>query len=242
MKAPLAPLCAVFASLCLFVSLAGSQTSDTPRAWIDPTGPDWRSLTLDDFDNVNGEKDTWTATGNDIHSTGVPVGVARSKKQYTNFEMVAEWRHLKSAGNSGIFVWAPEEAFKDLKPGKLPRGGIEVQILDHGFREQYEKRSKKKGDWFTTQGDIFPVLPSKFKPFAPTSPDGKRSFPRKNLTKGTPEWNHYYIRAINGEIRLWINGEEVSGGNNAEPRSGYLCLEAEGSPIDFRNLRIRELP
>ena len=43
------------------------------------------------------------------------------------------------------------------------------------------------------------------------SPPVMPSFPRKNLTKGMGEWNHYYIRAINGEIRLWVNGEEVSG-------------------------------
>ena len=74
------------------------------------------------------------------------------------------------------------------------------------------------------------------------SPDGKRSFPRKELSKGVGEWNHYYVRAINGEIRLWVNGEEVSGGTGAQPSSGYLCLESEGSPVEFRNLRIRELP
>ena len=34
------------------------------------------------------------------------------------------------------------------------------------------------------------------------SPEGSRSFPRKNLSKGINEWNHYYVRAINGEIRL----------------------------------------
>ena len=74
------------------------------------------------------------------------------------------------------------------------------------------------------------------------APDGSRSFPRKHLAKGHREWNHYYIRAINGEVRLWVNGEEVSGGNGCEPASGYLCLESEGSPIIFRKLRIRELP
>ena len=47
---------------------------------------------------------------------------------------------------------------------------------------------------------------------------------------------------INGEVRLWVNGEEVSGGNHCEPRSGFLCLESEGSPVEFRGLRIRELP
>ena len=50
------------------------------------------------------------------------------------------------------------------------------------------------------------------------------------------------VRAINGEVRLWVNGEEVTGGTNCEPRTGYLCLESEGSPVEFRGLRIRELP
>jgi hypothetical protein len=79
-------------------------------------------------------------------------------------------------------------------------------------------------------------------PFPPLSPNGSRSFPRKNLSRGHGEWNHYYVRGINGEIRLWVNGEEVSGGANSRPATGYLCLEAEGAPIEFRNLRIRELP
>ncbi|MFT3880635.1 MAG: DUF1080 domain-containing protein [Gemmatales bacterium] len=115
-------------------------------------------------------------------------------------------------------------------------------MLDHGYTEQYEKSSGKKATWFTTNGDVFPVGSSKMKPFAPVSPDGSRSFPRKNLSKGINEWNHYYVRAINGEIRLWVNGEEVSGGNHIEPRTGYLCLESEGSPIEFKEIRLRELP
>jgi hypothetical protein len=80
------------------------------------------------------------------------------------------------------------------------------------------------------------------KPFPPLSPDGSRSFPRKNLSKGIEQWNHYYVRAINGEVRLWVNGEEVSGGTEINPARGFLCLESEGSPIEFRGLRIRELP
>ncbi len=80
------------------------------------------------------------------------------------------------------------------------------------------------------------------KPFPPISPNGSRSFPTKDLSKGINEWNHYYVRCINGEVRLWVNGEEVSGGTDCQPSSGYICLESEGSPIEFRNLRIRELP
>jgi 3-keto-disaccharide hydrolase len=225
-----------------FVSLALSADppASPPRAFIDGTALGWKTLGADDFVNVNCVEDTWKWKDGELHCTGQPIGVCRSQKQYTNFELVAEWQHLKSAGNSGIFVWTPPQSLEGLKPNKLP-AGIEVQILDHGYMENMQTK-KKKTDWFTTHGDVFPVGKTKMKPFPPTSPNGSRSFPRKNLTKGFGEWNHYYVRAINGEIRLWVNGEEVSGGNEIEPRTGYLCLESEGSPIDFRNLRIRELP
>ena len=212
------------------------------RACVDGTEPGWRAQGERDFANVNCRLDTWTWKGEFLSCTGQPVGVMRSRLQFTNFELVVEWRHLRSGGNSGVFVWVPQEALNGLKPGSLPTYGIEVQALDHGFAEQHEKRSGKKGDWFTTDGDVFAVGKSKMTPFLPRSPDGSRSFPRKLLSKGVGEWNHYYVRAINSEVRLWVNGEEVSGGNGCQPRMGYLCWESEGSPIEFKNIRIRELP
>ena len=211
------------------------------RAIIDGEGLGWRPLGKDDFVNVNGEPGTWTWTDGLAHCTGQPVGVIRSTTQYTNFELVAQWRHLKDAGNSGIFVWTIPSSLEGLAPGKLPQG-IEVQVLDLGYAAQFEKRTGKKPDWFTSHGDVFPVGAAKMTPFPPVSPKGGRSFPRKELSRGVGLWNHYYVRAINGEVRLWVNGEEVSGGTNCEPRTGFLCLESEGSPVEFRNLRIRELP
>lgn len=221
---------------------ADDETLVLPKATIDGTGPGWRALGEEDFAHVNCDPETWTFKNGEIQCTGQPVGVMKTKQQFTNFELVVEWKHLKAAGNSGVFVWASEKALTDLKRGTLPPGGIEVQILDHGYTEQYEKNSGKKADWFTSNGDVFPVGSSKMKPFPPLSPNGNRSFPRKNLSKGVGEWNHYYVRAINGEVRLWVNGEEVSGGSDCDPKTGHLCLESEGSPIEFRNLRIRELP
>jgi hypothetical protein len=223
--------------------LAAEEPAVLPKAFIDGIGPDWHELVEDDFADVNGEPETWTWKDGVIHCTGTPVGVLRTKKQYTNFELVGQWQHLSSGGNSGFFVWCSEAALKDLPPGKLPPGGIEVQVLDHGFVENYIKKTGKQGPFFfTTDGDVFPVGKSTMKPFEPKSPNGARSFPRKKLSKGHGEWNHYYIRAINGELRLWVNGEEVSGGNECNPASGYLCLEAEGAPVEFKNLRLRELP
>ena len=224
------------------VSALCADDKPAPKAFIDGEGPGWVLLGEKDFENVNCDKETWTWKDDGVHCTGKPVGVIRSKKPYKNLELVAQWRHLTSGGNSGIFLWASEEALTGLKPGTLPPGGIEVQVLDHGYAEQYEKSQGKKPDWFTTNGDVFPVGKSDMKPFPPVAPGGKRSFPRKNLSLGKGEWNHYYVRAINGEVRLWVNGEEVSGGTDCTPNSGFLCLESEGAPVEFKGVKIRELP
>ena len=237
---------AAFVVLCFAVMVVTAQEpvskSDSPStaAKIDGTGPGWKALTEADFVNVNCDEDTWKWTEQGIECTGKPTGVIRSKKPYTNFELVVEWKHLKPAGNSGVFVWTPENSL-NIQPNDLP-AGIEVQILDLGYATQFQERTGKKADWFTTHGDVFAVGGSKMNPFPPISPNGSRSFPRKELTKPAGQWNHYYIRAINGEVRLWVNGEEVSGGSGCDPKTGYLCLESEGSPIQFRGLRIRELP
>src|ERR1044071_6633270 len=220
----------------------GQDPQVRPRAFVDGTEPGWRALVQEDFTNVNCDPESWTWKNDLLSCTGQPIGVMRTQHTVTNFELVVEWRHLRSGGNSGVFVWVSEEALKEIKPNELPKYGIEVHIRDHGFAQQYEQRTGKKGDFFTTNGDIFAVGKSKLKPFPPTSPNGSRSFPRKQLSKGVGEWNHYYVRAINGEVRLWVNGEEVSGGTEIRPAWGYLCLESEGAPVQFRELYIRELP
>ncbi|MFM2169991.1 MAG: hypothetical protein RI957_220 [Verrucomicrobiota bacterium] len=218
------------------------QAAETTRAVIDDTAPGFRDLVAADFCKVNSADDTWSWQGTMLQCTGQPISVMRTAKEYKNFEMVVEWMHQKPAGNSGVFVWCTSASIEKLtnegKPG-LPQG-IEVQILDLGYATQ-TKASGKATDWFTCHGDVFAVG-IKMNHFPPLSPNKSRSFPRKNLCKGHGEWNHYYIRAINGEVRLWVNGEEVSGGNGVEKPQGYLCLESEGSPICFRKLRIRELP
>ena len=225
-------------ALAFVAVVVGQNTPPTPKAFIDGTGPGWRTLGAADFTNVNCASNTWTWKDAGVHCTGEPIGVIRSTQAMTNLEMVVEWRHLRSAGNSGVFLWATERSIRDLEAGngRLPEG-IEVQVLDHGYTEQYEKQSGKKSDWFTSHGDVFPTGKADMKPFPPAAPGGKRSFPRKNLSLGFGEWNHYYVRAINGEVRLWVNGDEVSGGTNCTPAKGFLCLESEGSPIEFRKLR-----
>lgn len=210
-------------------------------AIVDGSGPGWQELDEDDFAQVNSADDTWTFTDGLIQCTGQPVSVMRTRKQYTNLELVCEWRHMRDAGNSGIFVWTIPESLERLQGPGLPHG-IEVQVLDLGYKARYEQGGQRQADWFTCHGDVFPVGAAVMTPFAPVAPNGKRSFPSQKLSLGVRQWNHYYIRAINGELRLWVNGEEVSGGTQCSPATGYLCLESEGSPVEFRGLKIRELP
>ena len=138
---------------------------------------------------------------------------------------------------------------------ELPRSGIEVQVLDAGYETDWLQQKGKRADWFTGHGDVFPVGASTMRALLPqlTYDEGgatwsvgnatsARSFPSKRLVLPAGQWNHYYVRAINGELRLWVNGEEVNGGTRCTPATGHLALEAEGAPIEFRNLRIRELP
>ena len=177
--------------------------------------------------NVNCAPETFTVRDGMIHCDGIPTGALRTQRQYENFVLELEWRHLKPGGNAGVFIWS----------GPMPALGqpflraIEVQVLAHGYG---------KSDWFTTHGDIFPIHGSTMKPFAPNR--GDRSFPRESRSLGAPEWNHYRIVATNGVIRLSVNGAEVSGGTACNWRRGYIALESEGGVVDWRHLRLLELP
>lgn len=180
--------------------------------------------------NANCAPETWSVRDGLIHCTGEPTGALRTERQYENFILEADWHFLGSGGNSGIFIWATPIA----APGVPFLRSIEVQVLDHGFN------IPGKNEWYTTHGDVFPIHGATMKPFG--RHNGDRSFPSEERSKGSPEWNHYRIVCSNGVIRLSVNGKEVSGGADCNYRKGYLGLESEGAPVEFRNLRIKELP
>jgi hypothetical protein len=180
--------------------------------------------------NANCAPETWSVRDGVIHCTGKPTGGLRTDRQYENFILELEWRHLSKGGNSGVFIWATPIA----APGVPFLRGVEVQVLDNDFN------IPGKNEWYTTHGDVFPIHGATMKPFG--RHNGSRSFPSEERSKGSPEWNHYRVTATNGVLRLEVNGKEVSGGEECNYRKGYLGLESEGAPVEFRNVRIRELP
>ena len=76
----------------------------------------------------------------------------------------------------------------------------------------------------------------------PDNPRGDRSKSVENRCKGKGEWNTYDVVAVDGTIKLSVNGKVVNGISHATQKKGYLCLESEGAEIHFRNIRILELP
>lgn len=210
--------------LCLIgMYILPIQSQESPPAWKYL----FNGTDLSGWVNINGASDTWTAGNGVIECTGKPICALRTTEQYENFILELEWRHLRSGGNAGVFLWAaPEPAV-----GQPFLRAIEVQVLDHGYG---------KSDWFTTHGDIFPIHGSRMKPFPPSK--GDRSFPSEERSNGAPQWNHYRIHCEDGTIRLSVNGKEVSGGSDCAYRKGYIALESEGSPVEFKNIRVQTLP
>lgn len=79
-------------------------------------------------------------------------------------------------------------------------------------------------------------------PFGRIAKRGSRSFPSEERSNSAPEWNHYRITGNRGELRLEVNGKEVTVAKDCVPRKGFLALESEGSECHFKNVFIKELP
>jgi hypothetical protein len=210
--------------LCCWTSLtvAAAFCADPEEP---PFVPLFDGQTLEGWVNVNCGPDTWSVRDGMIHCTGRPIGELRTTRMYQNFVLELEWRHLEPQGNAGVFVWA------DALParGQPFHRSVEVQVLDG-----------REGPGFTSDGDVFPIHGATMKPH--NGRGGMRAFPTERRAKPSPEWNHYRITCQDGSIRLAVNGKEVTSGSDCHPRRGYICLESEGSPVQFRNLRIQVLP
>ena len=182
---------------------------------------------------VNVAADTFFVRDGMLITTGHPIGVMATERMYENFIIEMDWQHMEYGGNSGLYIWGePMPA-----PGVPFSKGIEVQILDLGYEKQHPDGANK---WFTSQGDLFPIWGATMTPTGRIA--GQRSFPTENRTKPSPEWNHYHVVCNKGEIRLSINGKEVTVGKDCVPRKGFICLESEGAECHFKNIRIKEQP
>ena len=183
--------------------------------------------------DVNTAPDTWSVREGLLVCSGKPLGVMRSEKQYENFVLHVEWMHMEAGGNSGVFLWS------DARPreSRLP-DGLEVQMLELDW-VKLNTRDGKEPPIAYVHGELFGVNGVKI---VPDNPRGERSMSFENRVLGKGQWNTYDVVAVDGVVKLSVNGKFVNGISQSSRRKGYLCLEAEGSEIHFRNVRLLELP
>jgi len=184
--------------------------------------------------NVNTDKDTWSVRNGELVCSGHPIGVMRSAKQYENFILHIEWKHIEPGGNSGVFAWS------DAKPNEKSRlpNGVEVQMLELDW-VNLNKQNGETPPIAYVHGELFGVNGVVT---VPDNPRGERSKSIENRCKGRGEWNVYDVVAVDGVIKLSVNGKFVNGISRSSQKKGYLCLESEGAEIHFRNIKILELP
>ncbi|QDV47773.1 hypothetical protein Enr13x_76850 [Stieleria neptunia] len=215
------------ACLLLLGFLAHGLSSQHTALGQDGFRPMFSDAELSGWVRTNTPQETWRFEDGILYCTGKPIGEIRTAKMYQNFVMELEWRHLVPRGNAGVFVWAD-----DITSRGVPfHRGIEVQVLENAYGNTKSH---------TTHGDIFPIHGATMTPI--NGRGGSRAFPTESLSNPSPQWNRYRIECRDGEISLAVNGTVVTRGKDCVPRKGYICLESEGGVVEYRNVRIKELP
>lgn len=218
---------------------AGILTLCIARVTANDGMPGWRDLfngkNLDGWVDVNTSPGTWSVRDGMLVCAGLPIGVMRSDRQYENFILHIEWRHMNPGGNSGIFVWSEGRPAPD---GPLPKG-MEVQMLELDWIHRNPKPDGTPNHPGYVSGEL---IGANGVTCEPDHPRGSRSMSSEARCNPHGEWNTYQVVCADGTIKLAINGKFVNGIRNSSVKKGYLCLESEGSEIHFRNIRILELP
>ena len=215
----------------LFFSVAAALSAEEgPLVWKDL----FNGKDLAGWVDVNTSPETWSVRDGLLVCSGLPIGVMRSERQYENFILEIEWRHMKPGGNSGVFAWC------DAVPSKnrLPKG-MEIQMLDLDWINQNPLKNGQPNHPGFISGELFGANGLNC---TPDNPRGSRSMSTEFRCKPHGEWNKYVVVCVDGTVKLSINGKFVNGVRDSSVKKGYLCLESEGSEIHFRNIRIMELP
>lgn len=240
------PVLPVLFTLALMIAGCQSARSQPPPPNADPASLNFvpgemkfhdlfNGQDLTGWVDVNTSPETWAVQDGLLVCYGNPIGVMRSEKQYENFVLHIEWRHMQAGGNSGVFIWSEG---KPAGNGRLPKG-MEVQMLELEFPNLFRDKKGNALHPGYVSGELFGANGVSA---TPENPRGERSMSTEMRCKGKGEWNTYDIVAVNGCVKLSINGKFVNGIRDSTMRKGYLCLESEGSEIHFRNIRIMELP
>ena len=150
-----------------------------------------------------------------IHITGNPFGYMRTKDQYSDYLLHAEYRWAPEATNSGIFIHVqqPDTIWPKCIECQLAAGNagdfICVGGVDMNERTDKSKRVLKK------------MASSSEKPAG--------------------EWNTMEIACETNTIDVYVNGVLQNKGTGVSLNKGHIALQSEGKDIEFRNVFLTKL-
>jgi hypothetical protein len=210
---------------CLVQPLAAREPDDREVALFN--GKDlsgWRKVCPDQSANLD-ETFTVDTAGKHIVVSGKPRSYLLTEKEYGNYELTLEWRWAgkpeRGVPNSGILLHASG-------PDKNWPKSVEAQLA-----------SGHAGDIFLIDGFKLAVDKSR------QDPRVTRRFARigkdEQIEKPFGEWNTYVITCKGDTIRLSVNGKEVNVGEGSELLKGKIGLQCEGTPVHFRNIKLKLL-
>ena len=165
----------------------------------------------------------WSVQDGVLRCEGKPFGYIRTVESYSDYSLELEWRWPDEPTNSGVLlhtlgedkIWPQciEAQLKHENAGDFVTIQPGSTVVVNGVRYQSEGES------------IFNVVPK-----------------RHSSSEHAPgQWNRYRIICTGGRIDLYVNGVHQNTAFNVWPSSGAICLQSEGSPIEFRNIVLTPL-
>ena len=187
------------ATVCL-LPLAAAGQSGAPQFKDMFNGRD-----LSGWVNINTAEDTWKFRDGVLVCSGRPLGVMCSEKQYENFVLHIEWKHMEAGGNSGVFVWS---AARPDPQSRLP-DGVEVQMLELEW-PNLNKRNGVTPPVAYVHGELFGVGGVK------TTPDTPRGDRSRAIRPG-PASHVYQVRTRKVQVRRGAQGVVGAAALGADP-------------------------
>lgn len=214
-------------SLLALVALVASTASFQPLRAEDEksseifNGKDltgWRVYITDKDKGKTKPEAAWTVKDGVLQTKGAPFGYIITEKEYGNYILELEWKWPAKAGNSGVLlhVSGPDTIWPKSWEAQLFSGSAGDIWLIGGYKLTVDK--------------------------AQQDPKQARHFFRikteKPVEKKPGEWNKYRITCKGNTVKLEINGQVVNEGTASELTKGKIALQAEGAPIQFRNIKL----
>ena len=156
------------------------------------------------------QQDAWSVKDGVLATSGTPVGYLRTEKEFTNYVLRLQLRHL-GTGNGGVLL-------RMTGPDKVWPKSIEAQ------------------GQFNALGDIWNIdgFPMKVDPARTSGRHTRKLHPSNEKPVG--QWNDYEIYLNRGDLQLVVNRLLQNRASECWETPGRIGLQSEGSPIEFRNL------